>query len=475
MIDWTISRYIARLAAGSEPLPDLGVDVQKMSKEAERHLVEYTQLHPTTELPSAEILDRREWAEMNLDVMSQLLDPVSKRMGVKLEEKAKKKTDSTGKNPSPVTEMFLKAAGAFAVSAEVGAVLGYMSQRVLGQVEAALLTPTGPTRLVFVGPNLDQAVARMNVDRESFIGWVVLHELTHVYQFVGVPWLRGHLRDQMQEYLKTVELRLDDEKASSIPDIEQIQAAISGGGIMALVQSKEQREIMQQLQATMALVEGYAEHVMDAVGEDVLPQYTGLRDAMDSRRGSRSAPERLLQKLLGLDMKMKQYEDGKVFCDHVADHYGIDMLNRCWDSSENIPTGDEVADADLWVRRINGGSLPEKRAVPERARSKPPEEPTQDSHTVDSRENPVRATKASEVELNPKGEAYLRDLEDEEYLRALNRDQAVDPQLKVEMASWLPGAQESGYIELVGDISEGRYRVTKQGLARLAQILSKES
>ena len=63
---------------------------------------------------------------------------------------------------------------------------------------------------------------------------------------------------------------------------------------------------------------------------------------MDARRRSRSAPERLLERLLGLDMKMRQYEQGKCFCDAVAAEAGIEALNRVWESPEALPTEAEL-------------------------------------------------------------------------------------------------------------------------------------
>jgi uncharacterized protein (DUF2342 family) len=76
-----------------------------------------------------------------------------------------------------------------------------------------------------------------------------------------------------------------------------------------------------------------------------------LREAMDRRRRSRSAPERLLQKLLGLDMKMRQYEQGKRFCDAVVDEVGIEGLNAVWRAPEDMPTPAELDDPAAWVRR----------------------------------------------------------------------------------------------------------------------------
>jgi putative hydrolase len=102
----------------------------------------------------------------------------------------------------------------------------------------------------------------------------------------------------------------------------------------------------------MAVVEGYSEHVMDAVGERVLPGYEKLRDAMDRRRQSRSAPQRILERLLGLDLKMRQYVVGKEFCDAVVQSDGIATLNRVWEAPELLPTLAELDEPGAWVSRI---------------------------------------------------------------------------------------------------------------------------
>ena len=111
----------------------------------------------------------------------------------------------------------------------------------------------------------------------------------------------------------------------------------------------------------MAVIEGYSEHVMDTVGERVLPAYAGLREAMDRRRRSRSYPERVLQRLLGLDLKMRQYEEGKAFCDAVEERGGIAALNRAWDAPESLPTAHELHDPVAWMARV--GSRPEPAAA----------------------------------------------------------------------------------------------------------------
>jgi coenzyme F420 biosynthesis associated uncharacterized protein len=229
-----------------------------------------------------------------------------------------------------------------------------MSQRVLGQFELSLIQPDAPTRLLFVAPNLSKAVDELGADREAFVEWIALHELTHVVQFTGVPWLREHLGGLLRAYLDTVDIQIKAGAAGGLPALPNIQELVDrfrDGGLMALIQTREQRELMDRLQPAMAVIEGYSEHVMDALGVTLVPGYEDLREAMDRRRRSRSAPERLLQKLLGLDMKLRQYEQGKRFCDAVADEAGIEALNAVWRSPEDLPTAAELDDPPAWLRR----------------------------------------------------------------------------------------------------------------------------
>jgi coenzyme F420 biosynthesis associated uncharacterized protein len=347
MVDWSLARQIARFAAGSQESPDLKFDFPVSVAEAEQHLADYTRLALTAPIPEPERVDRAQWAEINLGAMEDLLGPVTKRLATRL--------DGAGPLAGP-----LRATLGATIAAEAGLVMGYMSQRVLGQYELSLLAPEQAPRLLFVTPNLGRAVADLKIDRDSFLGWVVLHELTHVFQFSGVPWLRGHLGGLLEEYLATVDVRVERGAAGglpSIPDLQRLVERFREGGLIALVQSKEQRRIMDRLQSAMAVIEGYSEHVMDAVGEQVLPAYAGLREAMERRRRSRSAPERILQRLLGLDMKMRQYELGKSFCDGVVERRGIETLNRVWSEPAALPSMAELNDPAAWIDRVEGTPL----------------------------------------------------------------------------------------------------------------------
>jgi coenzyme F420 biosynthesis associated uncharacterized protein len=342
MVDWSLANQIARFAAGAgQDAPAIDADLAGLVDQSVGPLSDYTGLEAGT-VPPPEPVTRAEWAELNLESLRSLLSPVSERLSNRL--------DATGPFAGP-----LRAVTGATLAAEAGLVIGYMSQRVLGQYEVSLLDVEQPPRLLFVAPNLSKAVRELEADRDSFLGWIVLHELTHVLEFAGVPWLREHLSGLMHEYMRTVEVRFERGAAGglpTLPDPSRIVQEFREGGLVALVQTQEQRRLLGRIQAAMAVIEGYSEHVMDVVGERVLPEYAGLRDSMERRRRSRSYPERVLQRLLGLDLKMRQYEEGKAFCDTVAERGGIAALNRVWATPEALPSERELGDPAAWLERV---------------------------------------------------------------------------------------------------------------------------
>ncbi len=342
MVDWSLARQVARLAAGSGEQPGADPDMVAVSAEMEKHVAAYTRLEPATPVPRPELLSREEWARVNLDTLSGMLDPVAERLEGRM--------DFAG----PLAGV-LKAGASATLAAEVGLVIGYLSQRVLGQYDVSLLGGEAPPRLLFVAPNLRKAVRELEVEAAPFHRWICAHELTHVFQFQGVPWLREHLSGMVREYLSTVDVRIEGGAAGglpSMPDLGQLVDRFREGGLAALVQTREQRELMARVQAAMAVVEGYSEHVMDEIARDTIPDHEKLRSAMDARRRSRSAPQRIVERLLGFDIKLRQYELGKRFSDAVAAAAGIEGLNRVWSSPEALPTVEELDAPVAWLDRV---------------------------------------------------------------------------------------------------------------------------
>ena len=341
MIDWILAERLAGYLAGTGDARQPSTDLSALAAESERRVTAYTGLTPSSTLPEPEGISRRDWVSSNVSSMRSLLDPILERAG-------------SGLGP---LRPAVKLGVGVVLTAEVGVVIGYLAQRVLGQYELVLLDESAasrPPRLLFVLPNLGEAVRAFGAEEREFMTWVTLHEVTHAVQFSGVPWLQGHLAGLVRELLQGAELRLDTSRKLHWPsraEVNRIGDALRRGDFISLVTTAHERSVLDRVQAVMAVIEGHAEHVMDAVAPDLLPSLPRLRESLDRRRRSQSTLSRIAARLLGLDLKLRQYEQGKIFCDAIVGEGGTAALRYVFSSPEALPTLPELRDPPVWLAR----------------------------------------------------------------------------------------------------------------------------
>jgi coenzyme F420 biosynthesis associated uncharacterized protein len=333
VIDWKLAGTVARGVAGLQPSgdPKPFEAIVGPAEEAQRLVADYTGLSAAN-VPAAEAVSRAQWIDANLASLSSVLESTAERL-----------TGSAGP---------LKVVAGGLLAVEAGAVSGFLAGRVLGQYEFPVLEPEKPARLLFVAPNLGQAATALKAPSDQLLRWVALHEVTHALQFGAVEWLRPHLGEMLRDLLGALEI--DPRALLRVPDVTDLRRLLDRvreDGLAMVVVGAGRRETLDRVQAFMAVLEGYAEHVMDAVGATVLDDLEGLRAALQRRRRDRSGFLKLLERLIGMDLKLRQYEQGKRFCDAVVARAGIAGLNRVWAGPESMPTVAELDDPAGWIER----------------------------------------------------------------------------------------------------------------------------
>ncbi|MEV4103828.1 zinc-dependent metalloprotease [Nonomuraea sp. NPDC049649] len=319
-------------------------ELRTLSREAEGHVREFTKIDTETAPQAATVVDRPGWIRANVEGFRVVLEPLTQRMA-----------GSANQPPAIVT-----AVGSRITGVEVGAVLAFLASRVLGQYELFLPPdPTGrePTgRLTLVAPNIVHAEREMNVNPHDFRLWVCLHEETHRVQFTGVSWLREYVRSQMTEFLLASDLDLPTLVDRLRNAADTITDVVRGGegNLIDVIQSPQQKEILDRLTAVMTLVEGHGDYVMDAVGPSVVPSVAEIRSKFARRREGGTKLDKTIRRLLGIDLKMKQYAEGSAFVRRVVEKAGMDGFNRVWTSPNTLPTPAEISDPDAWIRRVIG-------------------------------------------------------------------------------------------------------------------------
>jgi putative hydrolase len=363
-IGWETAQRVGELIAGSPPYGGVyDGAAQALAHEFAQRVSDYTELELPAELAPLEMVDRPSWIAANLLTMRPLLDPLIERLG--------------GDGDGGLLSGSLSAASGHLLGAQLGAVTGMLSQRVLGQYDISLLDASAPPpRLLLLAPNLAAAARNLGVDRDELIAWVAIHEITHAVQFSGAPWLADHLGAMLRELLDGLQIgpagraadgdeNGDDDGSSWLPDPRALLDRARDGELRDLIDRARHGELLriglgderwalvERMQATMSLIEGHAEHTMDAVGAEVLPSLPRLRAAMTRRREARTLPWRVLERVLGLELKMRQYEVGRRFCDAVVDAGGPELLAVAWRSPEELPSTEELAEPARWIERVH--------------------------------------------------------------------------------------------------------------------------
>jgi len=346
-IDWTVAERVAGRASGKDPFADsyhyasLAPDFDRLTSVAEDQVAEATGLQSLSGPGRARVTDRQGWVHANIASFQRLLRPVTDRLDERLAS-------------NPFAPVARRIAGA-----EVGVLLGWMSSRVLGQYDLLVIEDEDPEDqdiVYFVGPNILGLEKRFAFPPDEFRHWLAHHEVTHRAQFTGIPWMREHFLSLVQQTVGAVDA---DPKAfletitRAAGEIRSGNNPLDDGGVMALVASSEQRAVLEQMSGLMSLLEGHGDVTMDRAGADEIPNAERFGQVLRQRRQQGNPLAKLLQKIMGLEAKMKQYEQGERFIEAVEDAGGTALLERAWEDPANLPTIREIRDPATWIARVH--------------------------------------------------------------------------------------------------------------------------
>jgi coenzyme F420 biosynthesis associated uncharacterized protein len=300
------------------------------SRKAELPVREVTGLAEGGEIPEARIVDRVEW-----------IRAATKSMRV-----------MTGGTDTPSGFITGRITGA-----QTGAVLAFISSGILGQYD-----PFGPNggELLLVYPNVIAVERQLRVLPADFRLWVCLHEVTHRVQFRANPWLADHMSQSLAvltndagENVGEVIGRLAELLRNRRDGVAPEPNSTGILGLLRAVQSEPQRHALDQLLVLGTLLEGHADHVMDAVGPAVVPSVATIRRRFNERRQRKQPPlQRIVRALLGFDAKLSQYTRGKAFVDHVVGQVGMARFNAIWSNAETLPLPTEIDEPKRWIDRV---------------------------------------------------------------------------------------------------------------------------
>ncbi|WFE62711.1 zinc-dependent metalloprotease [Micromonospora sp. WMMD714] len=342
-VDWDLAAATAGALSKSGPrvsyaeATEVVGELRRLTDEAAGHVADYTGLRPQVDHPPVRVVDRRDWAATNIAGLREVITPLVSRL-------------SGDKPPGVLTE----AVGSRLTGVQAGTVLAYLSGRVLGQYE---VFSADPGQLLLVAPNIVEVERKLGADPRDFRLWVCLHEVTHRTQFTAVPWMRAYFLGEVQAFVDASQgtEHLAERLRRGVSTLsDAVKDPDSRTSVLDIVQTPAQRAVLDRLTALMTLLEGHAEFVMDGVGPQVIPSVERIRAGFDRRRAAGNPLEKAIRRLLGVDVKMRQYAEGRKFVHGVVEQVGMAGFNKIFGSPLTLPRLDELGDPAAWVARVHG-------------------------------------------------------------------------------------------------------------------------
>jgi len=342
IVDWNLAVSTAQRLAPRGPAvqPRQAVEAVRMIRDLAAQAVEPVQA--VTGLSAgpadgAEVVDRPAWIQSNADGMQQALQPLMELV--------------EGREPPAL----LRELGSRGSAIQVGVALAWLSGKVLGQYEA--FAPPGQRgRLLLVAPTIVQVERQLSVPERDFRLWVCLHEETHRLQFGANPWLSDYMRSLIADFLQATELGVAEVLQRLVSVLATGVRGGRQGSLVEAIQSPAQRAVFDRMTGLMSLLEGHADVVMDEVGPQVVPSVALIRERFNQRRAQPKALDAAARRLLGMDIKMRQYSDGAAFVRQVVQQVGMADFNRVWSGPTTLPSREEIKNPQQWIDRM--ASLP---------------------------------------------------------------------------------------------------------------------
>ena len=347
LLDWDAVRGIAlrRLGQDAHALPaESRAAAEAFYRDALLRIEPVVAEEIGADLPAAletpAVIDRAGWVDLNLATFEALFGRVER---IIIEQQAGQ--DSAGRALARIVNRSIG-------NQQLGFLLAFLARKVLGQYDVSLLAagPTTRGRLHFVEPNIAATANAMRLPHDEFRTFIALHEATHAFEFEAYPWLREHFAALVAEAIE----QLAADSSGMMARLQQVLARRSSGHWLERMMSPAQLETFRRTQALMSLLEGYSNHVMNAAGERLLPGFRQIHDRFERRNEGRSAIERAIMRITGLDLKMEQYEAGERFVTAVIAARDRDFLNQVWQGPERLPTLAEIREPQAWIARMEG-------------------------------------------------------------------------------------------------------------------------
>jgi putative hydrolase len=371
-VNWDAARQLAASIATegvSEPNVDPvdRIQLEQLARVAELQVSNATSL-PTSRSGSGVAIvpvTRTVWMQRTLDAHRKLFESLAGSLSGGMPMGIDPSAVDDPEYEDPMTKMLggiMQAFSPVMLGMTIGSLLGHLAKRSFGQYDLPIPRPPSDEIAVLLG-NIDEFGDEWSLPKDDLRLWVCVHEVAR-HTVLSVPHVRARLESLLERYVAgfepdphALETRLGELDVSDPNAMNKLPELLGDPEVLlGAIQSSAQRDLLPQLEAIVAVVVGYVDHVMDRVGPGLVGSYGMVTEALRRRRVTADPSDRFVERLFGLELTQAHYERGAAFVDGVVERADEAALERLWQSERELPTPAEIDAPGLWLARID---LPE--------------------------------------------------------------------------------------------------------------------
>ena len=371
-------REIARkiiTAKGDLPIGNLDQEKLNQSLLLANTWLDTEILFPASVMPSQSAWSKRDWLDESVTGWQQLIEPLALGMADALGNVITNASTSlpiefmgsSEQSPAQQEAMKLMLARILRgfmgtlIATQLGQGIGMLANSITGANDVAIPLLKSDSGSHLIPQNINEWSEGLGIDQEQVAIYLSLREAAASRLFANSPWLQNYIKDLITAYGKGISIDVESitrqaEEAMASGEIDMNnQQAINlalNAGLFTPQQTPAQELALTRLEMTLALIEGWIDHVISQVAADRMPAFNALIENSRRRRATNAPMQQLFANLLGLEVSPRKMREASVFWSEVKNLRGADGRDKCWEDAAFLPMPDDLSDVKAFLDSV---------------------------------------------------------------------------------------------------------------------------
>ncbi len=371
-------REIARkiiTAKGDLPIGNLDQEKLNQSLLLANTWLDTEILFPAAVMPSQSAWSKRDWLDESVIGWQQLIEPLALGMADALGNVITNASaslpiefmGSTEQSPAQQEAMKLMLARILRgfmgtlIATQLGQGIGMLANSITGANDVAIPLLKSDSGSHLIPQNINEWAEGLGIDQEQVAIYLSLREAAASRLFANSPWLQNYIKDLITAYGKGISIdvesitrQAEEAMASGEIDMNNPQAInlALNAGLFTPQQTPAQELALTRLEMTLALIEGWIDHVISQVAADRMPAFNAMIENSRRRRATNAPMQQLFANLLGLEVSPRKMREASAFWNEVKNLRGADGRDKCWEDAAFLPMPDDLSDVKAFLDSV---------------------------------------------------------------------------------------------------------------------------